>query len=139
MAKRNFKELLKRSLIGYLTMTVIVLTAVPADVHAMFLPSSTPLAQAASSLDRQQDLDRLQTLLESRVVSQRLSDLGFSQVEISSRLDRLSDEQIHYFASHLEGLQTGGDALVIIIILLVIAVLAVVLLHLSGHKILITK
>jgi hypothetical protein len=139
MTKRNFKELLKRSLIGYLTMAVIVLSAVPADVHAMFLPSNTPLAQAASSLDRQQDLDRLQMLLESRVVSQRLSDLGFSQVEISSRLDRLSDEQIHYFASHLEGLQTGGDALVIIIILLVIAVLAVVLLHLSGHKILITK
>jgi hypothetical protein len=78
--------------------------------------------------------------LESRLVSQRLSDLGFSQGEISSRLNQLSDEQIHYFASHLESLQTGGDAgLGIIIALLVIAILVVVLLQLSGHKVIITK
>ena len=138
--KRTLKELLKRSLVGYLIAAVLVLTSVPSDVQAMFLPSSVSLALGGSSPDRQQNLDRLQKLLESRLISQRLSDLGFSQEEVSSRLDRLSDEQVHYFASHLEGLQTGGDAaLGIIIALLVIAVLVVVLLQLSGHKIIITK
>src|SRR6185295_8633328 len=112
----------------------------PADVHAMFLPSGVSLSQNNPSSDRQQNIDKLQKLLESRLVSQRLSDLGFTQEQISSRLDRLSDEQVHYFASHLESVQTGGDAaLVIIIVLLVVAVLAVVFLQLSGHKILITK
>ena len=140
MTTSYLKGLLKRSLIGYLAAAMILLTAVPADVHAMFLPSGIPLGQDSASPDRQQNLDKLQKLLESRVVSQRLSDLGFSQDEISSRLDRLSDEQVHYFASHLESVQTGGDAaLGIIIALLVIAILVVVLLQLTGHKIIITK
>jgi hypothetical protein len=138
--KWNSKELLKRFIIGYLTVAIVVLTAVPADVQAMFLPSSVSLSRGDSSPERQQDIDKLQKLLESRLVSQRLSDLGFSQGEISSRLNQLSDEQIHYFASHLESLQTGGDAgLGIIIALLVIAILVVVLLQLSGHKVIITK
>lgn len=137
--RRNLKELLKQSLIGYLMVAVVVLTAVPADVQAMFLPSSVSLAQGDSSLDRQQNLERLQKLLESRLISQRLSDLGFSQGEVSSRLNRLSDEQIHYFASHLESLQTGGDGLGIIIALLVIAILVVVLLEVTGHRVIITK
>jgi len=136
----NLKELLKRSLIGYLAAATVILTMIPADVHAMFLPSSVQLSQDNSSSDRQQNIGRLQELLESRLISQHLSDLGFSQKEVSSRLDRLSDEQIHYFASHLEGLQTGGDAgIIIVIVLLLVAVLAVVFLQLSGHKIIITK
>ncbi len=137
--RRNLKELLKQSLIGYLMVAVVVLTAVPADVQAMFLPSSVYLAQDSSSLNRQQNLERLQRLLESRLISQRLSDLGFSQGEVSSRLNRLSDEQIHFFSSHLESLQTGGDGLAVIIALLVIAILVVVLLEVTGHKVIITK
>jgi hypothetical protein len=137
--RRNLKELLKQSLIGYMIVAVAVLTVVPADVQAMFLPSGVDLAQGGSSLDRQQNLERLQRLLESRLISQRLSDLGFSQGEVSSRLNRLSDEQVHFFSSHLESLQTGGDGLGIIIALLVIAVLVVVLLEVTGHRVLITK
>jgi hypothetical protein len=122
-----------------MTAAVAVLTAVPPDVHAMFLPSGVSRAQGDSSTDRQQNLDRLQKLLETRLISQRLSDLGFSQEEVSSRLDRLSDEQIHYFATHLDGLQTGGNGLAIFIALLVVAILVVVVLQMSGHKIIITK
>src|SRR5262249_4729571 len=137
----TLKETVKRLLVVYLTAALFVLAAVPpSDVHAMFLPSGVSLAEKDSSVHRKQDTDKLQKILESRLVSQRLADLGFSQKDISSRLDRLSDEQVHYFASHLESVQTGGDAgLGIIIALLVIAILVVVLLQLTGHKILITK
>lgn len=135
----NLQELLKQSLIGYMIVAVVVLTTIPADVQAMFLPSSVSLAQGNSSPDRQQNIERLQKLLESRLISQRLSDLGFSQGEVSSRLNRLSDEQIHYFASHLESLQTGGDGLGVIIALLVIAILVVILLEVTGHRVIITK
>ena len=135
----NLPELLKQSLIGYLVVAVLILTAVPTDVQAMFLPSSAYLAQEDSSLNRRQNLERLQRLLESKVISQRLSDLGFSQGEVRSRLNQLSDQQIHYFASHLESLQAGGDGLGIIIALLVIAILVVVLLEVTGHKVIITK
>ena len=137
--RRSFRDLLKRFLVSYLMVAVLVLTAVPIEAQAMFLPSSTDTAQGHSSPDHQQNLERVQKLLESKLVSQRLSDLGFSQGEILPRLNQLSDQQLHYFAAHLESLQTGGDGLGVIIVLLVIAILVVVLLQLTGHKVMITK
>jgi len=137
--KWNLRTPLKQCLIGYLVIAVLIMTAIPADVEAMFLPTSASPTQADSSLNRQQILEKLQRLLESKLISQRLSDLGFSQREILPRLNQLSDQQVHFFASHLESLQTGGDGLGIIIALLVIAILVVVLLQLSGHKVIITK
>jgi len=137
--KWNLRTPLNRFLIGYLVIAVLALAAIPADAQAMFLPTSVNRVQDDSPLNHQQSLEKLQRLLESKLISQRLSDLGFSQREISSRLNLLSDEQIRYFSSHLESLQTGGDGLAIIIALLVIAILVVVFLQLSGHKIIITK
>jgi Family of unknown function (DUF6627) len=135
----NLPEPLKQSLIGYLVVAVLILTAIPTDVQAMFLPSSVHLTQDDSLLDRQQSLEKLQRLLESKQVSQRLADLGFSRGEILPRLNQLSDRQVHFFASHLESLQTGGDGLGVLIALLVIAILVVVLLEVTGHKVIITK
>jgi hypothetical protein len=137
--KWNLRAPSKQFLIGYLVIAVLVMTSIPADVQAMFLPTSVNPTQDDSSLNRQQILEKLQRLLESKLISQRLSDLGFSQGEILPRLNQLSDQQVHFFASNLESLQTGGDGLGIIIALLVIAILVVVLLQLSGHKVIITK
>jgi len=135
----NLREPLRQLLIGYLVIAVLALTAIPADVQAMFLPTSVNPTQDDLRLNRQQSLEKLQRLLESKLISQRLTDLGLSQEEILPKLHQLSDQQVHFFASHLESLQTGGDGLVIIITLLVIAILVVVLLQLTGHKIIITK
>lgn len=128
---------LKRSLVGYLILAMMVLGLLSAfptpEGWAMFLSSND------SASFRQDDLAKIQTVLESKIIRQRLSDLGLTQEEITSRLAQLSDPEIHQVASNIDSLYAGGDGLSVIIALLVIAILVVILLQLTGHKVIITK
>ncbi len=121
--------------IGYLIVSLLLLSF-PPEAAAIFLPSTVP-AEAAP--DRSQDLARIRSLLESRVVQQRLSDLGLSPTQIQERLAGLSDGQIHQLATRIDGLMAGGDALGVVVLLLVIAILVVLLLQMTGHRVIITK
>jgi type II secretory pathway component PulF len=59
---------------------------------------------------------------------------------VSARVAQMSDAQIHQAVTQLDSLQPGGDSgLGVIIGLLVIAILVVVLLQLTGHRVVITK
>ncbi len=51
---------------------------------------------------------RIQLVLESRVVRQKLMDLGLYSEEAMARVNKLSGEQVHQFASQLDSLQAGG-------------------------------
>ena len=128
---------LKRSLVGYLVVATVVLGLLSAfptsEGWAMFLPSNQ------TSSIRQEDLSKIQTVLESKMIHQRLADLGLSQEEITSRLAQLSDQEVHQVAGQIDSLYTGGDGLGVVIALLVIAILVVILLQLTGHKVIITK
>ncbi len=127
---------LKRSLAGYLIIASFVfgfLSVFPAEGRAMFLPSNL------TASERQEDLVKMQPMLESKIIRQRLTDLGLNPQEISSRLARLSDQEIHDVASKIDTLQAGGDVLGTVVVLLVIAILVVVLLQVTGHKVIVTK
>lgn len=130
-------SVLKRSLIGYLVMATLVfgfLSAIPtSEGWAMFLPS------AAAGSERSADLEKIRPALESKIIRQRLADLGLTQEEIAARISNLSDAELHQVASRIDTLQAGGDALGTIVVLLVIAILVVVLLQLTGHRVIITK
>ena len=105
-------------------------------VEASFTPSQ---AMSIEKTDRQADLQKIQTILETKVIKQRLQDFGFSEQEIKDRFSQLSDQQIHKLALNLDELKIGkDDALGIIIALLVIAILVVILLKITGHNIVIT-
>lgn len=117
--------------------------AFPADLYAMFLPSSNLEAgqTASSTPSREQSIQNIQKILESKILQQRLKDLGLSPEQISSRVNQLTDDQLHRISSRIDAIQAGGgdDPLGFIIALLVIAILVVVLLQLSGHKVIITR
>jgi len=90
--------------------------------------------------ERTADLDKIRQALEVKAVSERLDQLGFSPEDIRSRLAQLNDQQIHQIALQLDDLKVGqSDALGLIIALLVIAILVVVLLKLTGHRVLVTR
>ncbi|MGB3942113.1 MAG: PA2779 family protein [Candidatus Manganitrophaceae bacterium] len=129
---------LKRSLVGYLIVATILLGLVsvfPAsEGWAMFLPSN----RTDSSL-REEEAAKIQSVLESKVIRQRLADLGLTHEEIAARLSQLSDQEIHQVSTQIDSLYAGGDGLGVVIGLLVIAILVVILLQLTGHKVIITK
>jgi len=118
-------------------------------VLAMFIIGITPRVDAGlapseiiaiARTDRSADLGKIQKVLEIKAISERLSQFGVTQDDIQKKLTQLSDLQIHQIALQLDDLRIGqGDALGIIIALLVIAILIVVILKLTGHKVILTK
>lgn len=96
-------------------------------VYAGFSPSEVV---NASTIDRAEDLQKIQKVLELKMVNEKLKELGFTQEEIQGRLDQLSDQEIHQVALNLDELKVGGNGLGIVIGILVIAILVVLLIYL---------
>jgi predicted flavoprotein YhiN len=116
---------------------------------AMFLIGIAPKVDAglvkseivpSSYVDRATDLEKIKNVLETKAISKRLEQLGLSQDEIQKRLMQLNDNQIHQLALQIDDLRVGkDDGLGLIIALLIIAILVVILLQLTGHRIIVTK
>jgi hypothetical protein len=118
----------------YLVVAMFVIGITP-RVYAGFSPSEVI---GLSPADRPSDLQKIQKFLEMKMVGERLKDFGYTPDEIQSRLDQLSDPQVHQLALQIDNLKVGGDdALGILVALLVIAILVVILVWLLGHRIVI--
>src|SRR5512135_185347 len=89
----------------YLVLAMVVIGVVP-PVEASFLSSET---MKMTVNDRALDLRSIQGTLETKLVSQRLVDLGFTAEEVGARLAQLSDEQIHQMAQKLNDVRVGQD------------------------------
>ena len=120
----------------YLVIAMFIIGIAP-RVDAGLAPSEII---ALTQIDRTADLVKIQKVLEVKAISERLMQFGLTQDEVQKRLIQLSDQQIHQIALQLDDLKIGqDDALTLIIALLFIAVLVVVLLKLTGHKVIVTK
>ncbi|HYR01875.1 MAG TPA: PA2779 family protein [Syntrophobacteria bacterium] len=97
-------------------------------LDAAFVPS----ADSWSALDRQSDMARVQKVLEDKMVRERLKALGFTEEEISARLDQLSDQEVHVLATQLDTVTAGGSTGEVIIVILLVAILVLLVLQLSG-------
>jgi hypothetical protein len=122
-----------RPISWYLVLAMFIIGIAP-GVHAAMAPSELVAAQA---MDRTQDMQKIRQVIETKMVRDRLEALGFSEGEITSRLDRMDDHEVHQLAQRLDQIKAGGDGLGIIIALLVIAILVVILLQITGHKVII--
>jgi hypothetical protein len=126
----------KKTIICYLVMAMVIIAIAP-PVEAAFAPSQ---AISMAAVDRTGDLQRIRTVLETKVVAQRLQDLGFTHEEITTRLSEMSDQQIHGVAQKLDDLKVGKDGLGIVIAILVIIALVIVIINLTtGQKVVVTK
>jgi len=105
----------------YLAFAMFMIAVVPGVDAGIVLSEIIALPQ----LDRTADLQKIQKVLEMKMVRERLENLGFTESEIQKRLNQLSDEQIHNLALNIDQLKVGGNALGIVIALLVIAVFIV--------------
>ena len=111
----------------YLVVALFVI-GIAEKTYAGFSPSEV---MNLSPLERTVDLQKIRTTLETKVVSEKLAQLGFNKDEIQSRLDQLSDQKLHKVALKVDQLKTGGDAGGFIIAVLVIAILVVLFIYLA--------
>ncbi len=114
----------------YLVFAVVLITF-PAQGWAMFIPTS------GSDAVRKADMATIQKTLESTVIRQRLMDYGLSPDEAMARVNQLSNDQVHAFASQLNSLQAGADGFDGLIFILVVAILVIVIIELSGHRVIV--
>ncbi len=130
---------MKRKLAKWVTwymLSVMFLIGITPRVYADFSPSDLV---ALSQFDRTSDLQKIQKVLESKMIRERLGQLGFTEEEIHKRLNQFSDEQIHTLALKLDELTVGGDSGEAILIVLLSAVIVVLVLYIMGYRIILKK
>ncbi len=125
----------KKCLIWYLAAAMFIIGIAP-RLEAAFSPSEALLLSPAM---READVAKIQSILENKLVSQRLSDLGYSAQEIRDRLSQLSNEQLHSIAQRIDDLRVGQDAAGIVIFLLVALIVVLIVLLVTGRKVVVTK
>jgi len=125
-----------RQIAVILAFTMLVIGAVPTKSMAIVVNTDAVVAASAEH-SREADIARIQRVLESKLVSDRLQQTGLTQDEIQGKIKDLSDEEVHSFASQLESLYPGGDGFGIVIALLIIVILVMVILKLADRKIII--
>lgn len=138
---RMMVSFFKKSLIvWYVSLSLCFVSMFPSQSQALFLPHPDAVSPSIPSGQRTHDLKKIQRLLENKIVRQRLLDFGLTEAEVASRLHHLSDQEIHQISAHLDSLIPGGDpGLGIVVGLLVVAILVVILLQLTGHRVIVTK
>lgn len=116
-------------------------------VFAMFLVGIAPRVEAGfvpseiialKEVDRKADAEKVQRFLETKIVRDRLEKLGFTHEEINSRLSQMSDQQLHQVAQQIDELKVGGDV-GFVVGLLVIVILVILILQLTGHRVVVTR
>jgi len=129
------KRKLTKWVIWYMA-TVMCLIGITPRLYAGLSPSEVI---ALSQSDRHADLQKIQTALESKMIRERLKQLGFSEEGVQNRLNQLTDDQIHQIALKVDELNIGGDGVEVVIAILVIIILGVIIYLLLGHRIEIRK
>jgi hypothetical protein len=128
------KKTFMKHITWYLVVAMFVIGITP-RVYAGFSPSEVV---GVSPIDRGSDLEKIQNAIETKMIGERLKQIGLTPDEIQKRLSQLSDQQIHRLALQLDELRVAGDAgWVAFGVLVGLAAIAVLIIYLSGHEIVI--
>jgi len=115
-----------------LMVVIMGLVGVIPQVDAGFIPNGQ------SSYNRQADMETVQTVLEQKLVRERLAALGYSPEEIQARLNLLPNEDLHRLSAQIDSLAPAGNGLGFVIGILVIVILILVILQLSNKRVVIS-
>jgi uncharacterized protein DUF6627 len=123
---KRLPPLFRKALAVYLILALMVLGCLPCDLMAAMIPSELDAA-TATGIDRAADIQTIQHVLESKVVAQRLTDLGLSVEEVQQSMAKLTTQELHQVAMNLDGLQAGGELGLIIAVLVIIALVFLII------------
>ena len=75
----------------------------------------------------------IRATLERKEIAARLSDYGLTPMEVSSRLDKLSDDQVAEISARIDKINEGGDIVGSLVSLALLVLLVLLVLHLLGY------
>ena len=128
------KKTFMKHVTWFLVVAMFVIGITP-RVYAGFSPSEVV---GFSPIDRASDLGKIQNAIETKMIGERLKQIGLTPDEIQKKLSQLGDQQIHQLAQQLDELRVGGDSgWVAFGIVIGLAAIAVLVIYLSGHEVVI--
>jgi hypothetical protein len=122
--------------VAWYMVTVMFLFGITPKVEAGFSPSEV-IGQ--SQMERSTDVEKIRKFLETKMIRERLRAFGLSPEEIQTRLNQLTDDQIHQVALKLDELKVAGDAGEAVIIVLLIAAIVLLVIYLLGYRVVLKK
>ena len=92
------KRTLMKHVTWYLVVAMFVIGITP-RVYAGFSPSEVV---GLSQVDRESDLQKIQNVIEMKMIGERLKQMGLTPDEIQKRLSQLSDKKIQQLSLQLD-------------------------------------
>lgn len=132
---KEMKRAFTRLVAGYLVLAMCVMGMSP-RVYAGMVSSETTLSLG---VERIADLAKIQKVMETKIIKERLKELGFTRKEVHARLERLDDQQIHHLALEIDDLKVGGNGFEVLVVLLLIGIVVGVWVYATGHRVVVTK
>jgi hypothetical protein len=86
---------------------------------------------------RSEDLAKIQSFLENRIVVQKLVDYGVSPEEAKAKVEAMSEQDLHRLASLTDRAAAGADGLGFLIGLAILIILIIVILKLMHKEVII--
>ncbi len=126
-------KMMKTIMVWYLVGAMFIIGTAP----RCFAGFSSSEVVASSPADRPADLEKLRKFLETKMVRERLKDLGFAPEEVRMKLNDLNDPQVHQLALHLDEMNVAGDGGAVLVIVFLAAILVVLIIYATGHRILV--
>jgi len=103
--KTMLRAFYTKPLVIYLIVTLLAISTFAGPAEAMFVPAAPHQIMTEATavyVSRTADMAKIQTALESKILQQKLMDYGLSPEETMARVNKLSDEQIHQLATHMD-------------------------------------
>ena len=111
--------------------TFVPVSLITASANAAKVDSQMIVPGKDQPTPREIDELKVRRALENKIVAGRLMSHGLTSDEVSAKLNRMSDEQVHQMASLADKIPAGGDAgLGIVIAILVIVALVLLIVFL---------
>jgi len=111
---------------------------VTSPATAAMVSSQSSAEQAGGADLRSQEIDKIKLVLENKIVQEKLRAYGFTAEEIKSKLQGMTEGQIHLLAQASDNVIAGGDSgLGWVIGVLIIILLVILILKLLDKKIVI--
>lgn len=122
-----FRGLSLKPLTMLAIITFIVAVSFPIKGHA----------NENSAIDNIDNSSKISRAVDADIVGAQLKKLGLTDSDISERLDKLSDEELHQFASNPSDIYPGGSLAGAIVLTAIILVAAYVYIKHTGKRIII--
>lgn len=134
---RFIKSLYFKQIAIVVAFIMLILGSIPTKSMG-YMIGAEPAVQQMTAASRAESMAKLQRVLESKLVSEKLQSVGLTSTEVEARVQKLSDTELHQFAAQLDNLYPGADGgFSVIIAILVIVILVMIILKLADRKIVI--